>query len=141
MVARPEATMTITLSDTTTAIELDPDLKWSDEHSWSPVTQTARYKLNGALSVHVSKRRAGRPITLQGDDSYGWPGMTGEKVAQLEAWAAIEGQVLTLSMRGESWSVMFRHQEAPAFEARPILDYSDPEPSDCYVITLKLMVI
>lgn len=133
--------MTITLSDSSTTLALDPDLRWSDEQSWSSVVQVSRYKLNGALSVHVSERKAGRPITLQGDEKTGWAGMTGAVLAQLREWSETPGQQLTLMLRGTTYTVIFRHQDAPALDATPIEDFRDPLPTDRYVVTLKLMVI
>lgn len=133
--------MSITLSDTTTTVELDPDLFWPDEHSWSPVVQTVRYKLDGALSVQVSTRQAGRPITLQGDDEHGWARMTGLVVAQLREWASAPAKQLTLALHGSTYTVVFRHNEPPAFDARNRYDYAVGAADDCYVVTLKLMVI
>lgn len=131
----------ITLTDGTTTIELNPDLMWSDEYTWSPVRQVSRYKVSGALSIHVSRCAAGRPITLTATDEYGWPGMTGRIVRQLRTWADTVGQQLTLTLRGEQFSVVFRHQDAPACEPRPVGDYSDPSDDDLFIVTLKFMVI
>ena len=131
--------MTVTLSDGTTTLTLDPDLDWSDEYAWSPVVQNSSYSLTGALIVQVSTRQAGRPITLAGADDRGW--MDGTVIAQLQAWAAVAGKTLTLTLRGVAYSVMLRHQDAPAVEATPVVGYSDPNSNDWYVATLKFMVI
>lgn len=131
--------MTITLSDATTTLQLDPDLTWSDEHAWSPVVHATRYKMDGALSIHVSKKKAGRPITLAAGDDYGW--MLGSTLRQLQVWADIPRQQLTLSLRGESYTVVFRHNDAPAVQAESVDGYSDPIDTDWYRVTLKLMVI
>jgi hypothetical protein len=131
--------MTITLSDGTTSVPLDPDLTWSDEHSWSPVAHIAKYKVDGALSIHVSRKKAGRPITLQAGDTYAW--MSGAVIEQLRTWRDTPGQQLTLTLRGTSYTVIFRNNEAPALDAEPLVDYANPEADDWYVATIKLMVI
>ena len=131
--------MTITLSDGATTITLDEDLEWRDEHAWSPVVQNSCYSLTGALIVQVATRQAGRPITLAASEDRAW--ISGTVLAQLLAWGAIAGQVLTLFLRGAGYSVMLRHQDAPAVEATPVVSYSDPTSTDWYVATLKFMVI
>ena len=132
-------TLPITLSDGTTTVSLDPDLRWSDELSWSPVSHVARYKMTGALSIHVSKKKAGRPITLVADEAHAW--MTGAVIAQLCTWRDTPQQQLTLTLRGTAYNVVFRNDEAPALDAVPLIDYSDPASDDWYVATIKLMVI
>ena len=131
--------MTITLSDGVTSLALDEDLEWRDEHAWSPVVQSVAHSLTGALIVQVATRQAGRPITLAASEDRGW--ITGTALAQLLAWGAIAGQVLTLTLRGATYSVMLRHYDAPAVEATPVVSYSDPISSDWYVVTLKFLVI
>jgi hypothetical protein len=59
----------------------------------------------------------------------------------VQGWAATAGQVMTLSLRGSTYQVMWRHHEPPAFEATPVTDYSDVVPEDWYRVNLKLMVI
>ena len=129
--------MSITLSDGTINLALNPDLYWSDEHAWHPVEQTMQYTLTGAVIVQVGERQAGRQITLEPEDeSSAW--MTAAQVAQLRNWAAVPGQVLTLTLRGAARSVMFRHQDG-GFEARPIVHYRDG--ADWYTCTIRLMEI
>lgn len=131
--------MSITLSDGTTAIDLPADLYWSDEVPWSPVLQTAERTITGAMIVQTATRIGGRPITLQApDDSGGWaPRAT---LDQLMAWAATAGQQLTLTLRGTARTVMLRHQDGAAVQARPIVHYTDVQQSDWYHIdAIQLM--
>ena len=129
----------ITLSDGTTAVDLHPDLLWSDEDAWNPVQQAVSRTITGALDVQVGALIGGRPITLQPEDeSSAW--MPGSVVSQIRNWAAVPGRVLTLTLRGVSRSVMFRHQDG-GLEAKPVVHYRDRDDSDFYLCTIRFMEI
>jgi hypothetical protein len=36
---------------------------------------------------------------------------------------------------------MFRHHEAPAFEARPLVNVANPQAGDFYLATLKFLTV
>lgn len=130
--------MSITLTVDTTTVTLNPDLFWEDENNWHPVEQTAERTLTGDLIVQVAERTAGRPITLRPeDDSSGATSLT--NLEQLRNWAAVPGQVMTLTLRGVSRSVMFRHQDGSAIEARPWVHRSDVQAGDWYLATFRFM--
>lgn len=129
----------ITLTVGATTLTLPPDLDWTDEYAWAPVVQEANYSLTGALVVESATRQTGRPITLEGDDDRAW--VTRATLDTLRAWAAQPGLVLTLSLRGATRPVMFRHQDAPVLETAMILFYGDPTAGNYYRITLKLMEV
>jgi hypothetical protein len=132
----------ITLTRGTESLVLDPDLYWQDEHAWHPVVQSVERSITGALIVQVAGGVGlpGRPITLQPeDDTSAW--MTQENLATLQAWAAVPQQTFQLLLRGVSRAVMFRHQDAPAIEARPVVHFSDVVADDAYRVTLKFMEI
>jgi hypothetical protein len=130
----------ITLSDGTTVVTLHPDLFWSDEMSWQPVEQKTERTITGALVVQTGTRIAGRPITLEPEaDNSAW--MHRSVVEQLRNWASVPGKTLTLNLRSESIDVIFRHQDNTAFEARPVLHYSDVQATDWYRCVIRLMTI
>ncbi|MFJ1255971.1 hypothetical protein [Cupriavidus sp. CuC1] len=132
--------MSITLAVGATSIDLHPDLYWSDENNWHPVEQTVQRTLTGALIVSSATRLAGRPITLEPeDDSCAW--MNGATKDQLRNWAAVAGQQMTLTLRGQARTVIFRHQDGPGVEARPVVHYSDVVDGDWFLVTLRLMEI
>lgn len=132
--------MSITLSDGTTTVNLNPDLYWSDEFTWHPVEQTVERTITGALIVSVATLQGGRPVTLEPeDDSSGW--MTHSIVEQLRNWAAVPGKQLTLTLRGTSRSVIFRHHEGGAFDAEPVVHFSDVDSADYYRCTIRLMEV
>lgn len=132
--------MSITLSVGSTTAVLNPDLFWSDENDWHPVEQNVERTITGALVIQSSARVAGRPITLQPEDDRSGA-TTLETLEQLRNWAAVPGQVMTLTLRGQSRSVIFRHHDGAAIEARPWIHYSDTQPGDWYFATIRLMEI
>lgn len=132
----------ITLSYQATTIELDADLLWADELSWSPVQQSVDRAVTGALIIQVDGDAdlPGRPITLRPeDDASAW--MPRALVDQLQSWAAIPLATFTLTLRGRARSVMFRHHERPALEAVPVVHFSDVLTTDDYRVTMKFMEI
>ena len=129
----------ITLSDGTTTLELNPDLFWSDELTWNPVRQTDERTVTGALLISSALLIAGRPITLEPeDDSSAW--MSRAVVEDLRNWAAVPGQELTLTLRGQGYAVIFRHQDG-GLTARPVAHFNDADGADWYLCTIRLQEI
>ncbi len=129
----------ITLSDGTDTIELHKDLLWSDETNWNPVQQTATRTLTGALVVQTGTMLAGRPITLEPEDDRSAP-TSREVVDALRNWAAVPGKEMVLTLGGQTYDVIFRHQDG-GFEARKWIHYDDVLPEDIYLIVVRLMEI
>lgn len=131
--------MSITLSDGTTTVALHKDLYWSDENSWHPVEQTKSYTITGALIVMLGERKAGRHITLEPeDDNSAW--MPLSAVEALRNWAAVPGQQLTLTLRGITHTVLFRHEDG-GLEAVPILHRDTQVSTDFYRCVVRLLEI
>ena len=120
-------------------IQLPAGLLWSDEFAASRVAQSVRRTLDGSVVVFYGQLQAGLPITLESESDAGW--FTREQIEALALRAASPGGVYSLTLRGESWLVMFRHQDAPAFEARPLVSVANPQAGDFYLATLKLMTV
>ena len=130
----------ITLTRGAAVLELPYDLQWADEYDWHPVQQATEYSITGALIVDVGLRKAGRPITLEGSDSFAW--MTRAVCDQVRAWAALPGEVFGLHLRGIDREVMFDHVRG-AFEARPLIQLADAaiEPGMYYVPRLRFIEV
>ena len=128
--------MTISLTNGSTTIDLPPDLVWPDEFTWQQVEQTAEYTTTGALVLDAFTKQAGRPITLQGSETFAWC-QRGDLVT-LRNWASQAGATFTLTLRGLARTVVFNH-DAGALEAEAILDYSDPIDDDPYAITIRFL--
>lgn len=120
-------------------IALPADLFWSDEFAAAAVQQTLHRTLDGGMVVFYGELRAGLPITLESQPDAGW--LTRAQVEALALRAASPGGVYLLQLRGQTWTVMFRHHEAPAFDARPLVPLANPQPGDFYLATLKLMTV
>lgn len=132
--------MTITLAVGATTVTLNPDLFWEDEHNWHPVEQSAERTITGALVVQTGTKTKGRPVTLKPEDeSSAATSLT--DLTQLRNWAAVPGQEMTLTLRGVSRTVIFRHHDGSAIEARPWVHWSDVQSTDWYLATIRLMEI
>lgn len=130
--------MAITLSDGTTTIELNKDLYWSDESDYSPVKQAVDPTLTGGIVVQAALMTAGQPITLQPDGDDTWT--TRDVLDQLRNWAAVPMQELTLTLRGVTHQVLFRHQDG-GLVSTPVRHTDDVDPTDQYLCTIRLMEI
>lgn len=129
----------ITLSDGLATVTLPADLVWTDEYDWAPVEQSVDRSITGALIVATATRQGGRPITLgtQTDDRAWMPTTTLE---QCRAWAAVPGKVLTLTLRGVSRSVIWRHHDSGgALAAKQVRPLDDVQPTDDWICTLRFM--
>lgn len=131
--------MSISITYGSTSLTLPDDLMWSDRHSWSPVSQTVETSITGASIIDSGEKLAQRPITLAGDDSHAW--IDYATVQTLKTWATIAGCQLTLNIHGATYSVVFRHHEAPALDLQPIVDYATPDTQDWFTGQLKFMEV
>lgn len=131
--------MSITLAYGVTTIDLPDDLYWADENDWHPVEQRSQRTITGALVVQHAARLAGRPVTLQPADERSGV-MSRATLDTLRTWAAVPGLQMTLTLRGVTRSVLFRHEDT-AIEATPFIHYSDVQADDFYFATLRFMEI
>lgn len=118
------------------AIDLPPDLLWVDEFGWTAIEQSREYTSTGALHVEEWQRQAGRVITLEGGTDYAW--CLRGPLLTLNAWAQQPGLLMTLNHKGSTYQVIWDHAARP-IEAQPVVDYSDPEPTDPYSLILRLL--
>ena len=132
--------MSITLTYSGTTVALSDRLEWEDEYTWSPVEQTAEYSTTGALLMDLGLKQAGRPITLQGTQTAAW--LTRAACDALQAWAALPGAELTLTLRGVARQVVFDHAQR-GFDAQPIWRLADGEitPELLYLPTFRFLEI
>lgn len=133
-------TKIITLHDSSTSLTLSPDLQWQEEFSFAPVAQQVDRSITGAVIVQAAATIKGNPVTLAPpDDESAW--MSLATLNQLLVWAAQPLQQLTLTMTGVAdKTVIFRHQDG-AHEAKPVVFYADPEDTDNFLVTLRLMEV
>ena len=120
-------------------ISLPAGLVWSDEFAAAAVAQTIRRTLDGSMVVFFGPLQQGLPITLESLPDQGW--LTRAQVQAVKRRADGPGGVYLLNPRGQTWQVMFRHHEAPAFEATPLIPLANPGAGDFYLATVKLMTV
>ncbi|EKD35978.1 MAG: hypothetical protein ACD_75C01697G0002 [uncultured bacterium] len=121
-------------------LTLPADVWWEDETDWTPVEQSVEYSTTGALLVDLATKQAGRPITLVGDESTGW--ITRATALALQALAAVPGKQMTLVIHGQTFTVMFRHEEKKALDVVPVVRITPPADDDFYILqALKLMAV
>ena len=132
--------MAITLSYSGQQIELSDRLAWTDEFGWSPVVQTADYTITGALIVASALRLAGRPITLESEQTTAW--ITRAACNTLAQWAAVPGAELTLLLRGAARAVMFDNTRG-GFSAKPVWRLLDDavDAQQLFLPTLRFLEI
>jgi hypothetical protein len=123
-----------TLAYGATTITLSDDLLWTDEYAWSVVSQRREYSITGAQIIDSGAKQAGRTITLAGGETGGWTPRS--VVDALAVAAAIPGQQFTLTLRGDTYTVVFDHTSR-ALEAEPVWNVNDPSSTDYYVATLR----
>ena len=131
--------MPITLSYDGTTVSLPEDLYWADEFNWTALVQTAERTITGALIIQQATRIAGRPVTLQPDGDSGW--IPRGVLEQLRTWATIPQCEMTLTHRGVTRQVIWRHHEGDVIDANPVVHYADAQSGDWYTATLRLMEI
>ena len=129
----------IPLNDGTTTIELPPDMFWPDE-IWSGIEAGSDdYSLNGSLHIDPFVKQAGRPITLQGGENFGW--VTWQTVLDLVDWAKDPGKEMTITIDSTSYTVRFDYSKGDPVKATPIFMLNPPRPDDLYYITLRLIEV
>jgi len=120
-------------------VVLPDGLVWTDEFAAQSVAQTVRRTLDGSVVVFYGHHTGGLSITLESEPDAGW--LTRAQVEALALLATSPGGTFTLELRGQVFQILFRHQEPPAFEAKPLFNLANPQPGDFYLATLKLMTV
>ena len=120
-------------------LELPAAMLWPDEFAGQSVAQTSKRTLSGGLVVFHSPLTAGKSITLESSEKTGW--IKRSVVLQIKALADVPGVVMTLTLRGENYNVMFRHDQGLAFEADPIFPFANPTADDYYIVSIRLITV
>lgn len=118
---------------------LNPQMVWVDRFQSQSVAQSVYTTLGGSPSIYSQQLIAGQSLTLEAQDNRGW--LTKTMVDFLMELAAGVGSVYELQVNGSLSLVVFRHHEAPAFVAEPIVPRLNQQPNDKFTATLKLMTV
>jgi len=90
---------------------LPENLIWIDQFDWSNVVQEIDYSTQGALFVQESLKHGGRPITLMGTDTVSYISESLSNALSTKQQQA--GLVMTLTINGDEYEVIFRQNEQP----------------------------
>lgn len=126
-------------NDTKQTLELHPQYTWADEYDWTPLAQSDPvYTLTGAMDIQQGTKKAGRPITLNGNKAR----ITRGDVKMLQAWAIVPELILTLKHpNGQIFDVMFKRpfinniKEIKPYRPSDQSDY-DNMTADIYLMTI-----
>lgn len=128
-------TPTITLGGVT----LSPSMAWSDRDIPQSVEQSVRRTLGGGTIIEAAAVSGGRDITLASSSDMGL--LSWVTVQAVKALAEQAGAVFLLDIDGQQFNVMFRHHDAPAFIAEPLMARPVPFDDDYFRCTIKLITV
>lgn len=125
---------------TVNAIALKPDLYWSNEFSWSPITARETISVTGAAIIQRGKRIKGRRINLSSGDDTAW--VTRAQLDALTALRDTKPENVTLTFGdGRVFQVIFNDVDGQSIEAEALQPGKKPEPSDPFRIKLNFLEV
>lgn len=120
-------------------VTLSDHMVWTDEFEYTAVAQSALRTLGGNVKVYTQQLTKGLPITLSATTDQGW--LTKAQIQAVQALADAAGSTYTLTIGSDTFSVVFRHQDAPAFAAEALDQVGAQAPPGYYTATIKLMTV
>jgi hypothetical protein len=120
-------------------IALTNGLVWTDRWGSQSVAQSMLRTLGGLPVFYSAKLNKGVAVTLESLPDQGW--QTLETVAALYDLASVAGAQYLLDFGPIQFSVMFRHDDGPAFEATPLIPRTLADAGDYFTIKLKLVTV
>lgn len=120
-----------------------PDLHWVDEFDHTSVVQALSRTESGLLIREESAIVAGRPITLEGRDDYGWASRSTVLALYALQQAANAAPMPLLLADGRSFNVAWRREgNAAPMSAQPIIGpVANPAADEAYSLTLRLVTV
>jgi len=119
--------------------ELNKSMIWTDRTQYSNVVTSVNRTITGRQVIQVNNNYKGRPITLEAISDQGW--LTTAMVDAVQAMADTPGGIFQLQIRAYTFTVMFRHYDAPAFTTTSLIGRSYPVSDDVHTGTIKLFTI
>jgi hypothetical protein len=120
-------------------VTLSKHMIWVDEFDYSDVAQSNNRTLGGRQIIFSQTLVGGRPITLEAQIDQGW--LTRAQVDDVKALSAVSGAAYALTIGAQNFTVMFRHEEPPAFAAKPLVFRVDAPDTDYFTAVIKLFTI
>lgn len=112
---------------------------WVDEFKISKIAQTNQRTLGGQLVSYELGLDKGIDITLEAQVDTGW--LKKSQVVALQALAEVVGATYTLVFETQTFTVQFRHDEAPAVEFTPIIFRRLSDDGDYFTGVIKLRTV
>jgi len=125
----------ITLSD----VVLRDGLVWTDRWGSQSVSQKTIRTIGGLPVFYHAKLHGAVSVTLESLEDQGW--QTRDTVMALYDLASVPGAQYLLDLGSVQFSVLFRHEDAPAFDATPLLPRIATQANDYYTIKMKLITV
>lgn len=120
-------------------VALNPSMRIGDLYENRNVSQSTVRSLGGALKIFHSPLVAGRSITLEAGDDYGW--ITKAVSDQINEMANVAGATYELNINGLSYTAVFRHNDPPAYTAAPLVYRTAQQEEDLFTCTIKLLTV
>lgn len=120
-----------------------PDLVWAEQFQSQRVAQSVRKTLGGAPIVFSGGLTKGFPITLSATEVNGTlvGPLRKSVVDDLQEIAAVVDGQYTLTINGVSQTVIFRHEDAPAVDMRPLVGKVQYTDNDLFRGDIKLLTV
>ena len=119
--------------------DLNQQLIWIERHQSQNVAQNVDRLLGGGVVIHSAPLTNGEKITLQATSSTGW--LTKVQKDYILSLANGVGTTHVLDYNGTIMNVMFRHNEPPAVDLRPLIDRPVHDNTDYFIGTIKLLKV
>ncbi len=119
--------------------DLNQQMIWVERHQSQSVAQVTDRLLGGGVVIHSAPLTNGDKITLQATNNTGW--LTKLQRDYVLSLAASAGSIHVLQYNGETFNVMFRHEEPPAVDLKPIIDRPTHDNTDYFIGTIKFIKV
>jgi hypothetical protein len=100
-------------------VTLSNDMYLEPAHNWVGVVASVERSVGGGLIIWENSIEGGEPLDLVSTENMGW--MTYATFMEIKALAAVARAPYSLVYRTETFTVRFRHEDAPALEVSPII--------------------
>ena len=110
-----------------------------NEYGWAGIDVRASTALDGTPIIW-EQSASGQPMDLVGERDTAW--LTRSTLSALQALAAVPNATYTLVYQERSFSVRFRHEDAPVISAESIIPRPNQADADWYNrVRIKLMIV
>ena len=121
-------------------VTLNSNMRWLEQFRPQVVAAEATRTIGGRYVVFTQGLLLGQKITLEATEEQGWADMDLATVQAIKTRAETPGWTGTLSIGSDNYTVRFRHDEPPAFDAQPMISRLSPDAGDLFRMTIKLVV-